>query len=234
MREILVNKSGESVVFEIFVLMFVSFILGYVVRLVYEKFFLYEQVNDDFYDDIEDKYIKDDLTNSYNQQGLDNFDQNIENVDFSDSKKNHFETKSNKENINQQENNQEKEKTDYQSYISLDKSQNQEIINSNNIEEIKQSVVKSTLSPYSEIEMQDLKIVDGVGPKIELLLKRNGIENLKVLSETSLERLNQILDTAGDKYAFHNPASWAEQAELALKGNLNELSEFQDYISAKK
>lgn len=249
MQEVLVNQNGQSAVFEIFVLMFISFVLGYFVRYFYEKFFLYQQIDDgyydDFYDDVDDRYYEESLKESNIK------DEEIENIDFekrSENLKNEIKEEikkeiqkeikeETKEEIKKEESAkvEKKETNEFADYLSASK--NQEVSEAKNedfeIKKVKESIA-STLSPYSKIEIQDLKIVDGIGPKIELLLKRNGVTDLEILSSTSIERLNEILDTAGDRYAFHNPISWAEQAQLALKGNLNELTEFQDYLSAKK
>ena len=60
----------------------------------------------------------------------------------------------------------------------------------------------------SEIKEDDLKIIEGVGPKIEFLLKSSGLLTLKKVSETSPEDIKKILrEKGGDKYAFHNPAT---------------------------
>ncbi len=77
----------------------------------------------------------------------------------------------------------------------------------------------------------DLKIVEGIGPKIEQLLKNAGINNWTDLANASVERLQSVLDAAGDRYRIHNPSTWAEQAEMAVKGQWEKLEEYQDYLS---
>ncbi len=77
---------------------------------------------------------------------------------------------------------------------------------------------------------QDLKIVEGVGPKIEQLLKQAGIKTLQDLAATSEASLKEILAEAGESYQIHDPASWPWQADLAAKGEWKQLQDYQDYL----
>ncbi len=78
-----------------------------------------------------------------------------------------------------------------------------------------------------KIKLDDLKIVEGIGPKIEELYKNAGIKTWKALSETPLEKSQAILDAAGDRYKIHNPGTWAKQALMASQGKWQELKEWQ-------
>jgi predicted flap endonuclease-1-like 5' DNA nuclease len=84
------------------------------------------------------------------------------------------------------------------------------------------------------IKLDDLKIVEGIGPKIEGLYNAAGIKTWKALSETSLEKSQAILDAAGSRYAIHNPATWAKQSLLAFEGKWQELKDWQDSMSGGK
>jgi predicted flap endonuclease-1-like 5' DNA nuclease len=76
----------------------------------------------------------------------------------------------------------------------------------------------------------DLKIIEGVGPKIEQVLKESGVFNLNQLAERDPEELRSMLIQAGDKYRMHNPDSWPKQAELAAAGKMEELQEYQEKL----
>ncbi|HHM20831.1 MAG TPA: hypothetical protein ENJ20_02300 [Bacteroidetes bacterium] len=80
------------------------------------------------------------------------------------------------------------------------------------------------------IKPDDLKIVEGIGPKIETLLKDNGITDLETLSNAKTKRLREILDSAGPRYHIHDPATWPKQAALAVKGQLDKLKKLQDEL----
>ena len=77
----------------------------------------------------------------------------------------------------------------------------------------------------------DLKIVEGVGPKIEGLLKDAGINNWAELAATTVDRLREILAAAGDRSRLANPETWPEQARLADAGAWSQLKEYQDFLS---
>lgn len=77
---------------------------------------------------------------------------------------------------------------------------------------------------------EDLKIVEGIGPKIEGLLKDAGINNWTDLANTAVDRLQEILEAAGDRYRLAKPDTWPKQAELAAAGKWSELSEYQDFL----
>ena len=80
----------------------------------------------------------------------------------------------------------------------------------------------------------DLKIVEGIGPKIEGLFHNAGIKTWKALSETTVEKCQQILDNAGPRYRIHKPNTWPKQSELAYQGKWNELKEWQDKMLGGK
>ena len=80
----------------------------------------------------------------------------------------------------------------------------------------------------------DLKIVEGIGPKIEKLLKADGIGNLDALAQSDEKRLRQILTAAGNRFRMHDPSTWPAQAELAAKGEWDTLKDLQDKLKGGK
>lgn len=67
-------------------------------------------------------------------------------------------------------------------------------------------------------EADDLKKLEGVGPKLAEVLNAAGINTYAELAASSVEKLNEILAEAGSRYASKDPAPWIEQAkELAAK-----------------
>ena len=74
----------------------------------------------------------------------------------------------------------------------------------------------------------DLKIVEGIGSKIESLLHNAGISTWQNLSEASTEEIQDILDEGGENYAIHNPSTWSKQALLAYEGKWQELKDLQE------
>ncbi len=78
-----------------------------------------------------------------------------------------------------------------------------------------------------KIRQDDLKIVEGIGPKIEKLFHKAGITTWKALSESAVETCQKILDEAGPNYRVHKPETWPEQCRLAFLNQWNELKEWQ-------
>ncbi|MEM8931432.1 MAG: hypothetical protein AAGE94_09670, partial [Acidobacteriota bacterium] len=79
-------------------------------------------------------------------------------------------------------------------------------------------------------EPDDLKKVEGIGPKIEGLLQQDGIWTWAALADAPIERLQRILDEAGPRYRIHDPATWPQQATLAARGDWEALEELQDRL----
>lgn len=79
-------------------------------------------------------------------------------------------------------------------------------------------------------KIDDLKIVEGIGPKIETLLKEGGINTWVELAEAPVERLKEILDAAGPRYQIHDPSTWPAQSKFAAEGKWEELKEYQDML----
>ena len=77
---------------------------------------------------------------------------------------------------------------------------------------------------------QDLKKIEGIGPKIEQLLNDAGIINYRQLSETSLSKLKKILADGDPAAPVHNPVTWAAQARLADEGQWEALAKWQDVL----
>jgi len=85
-----------------------------------------------------------------------------------------------------------------------------------------------------KIKENDLKVVEGIGPKIEELYHKAGINTWLKLSQTSVEKSQSILDAGGENFSMHNPGTWARQAELAYSGKWQELKDWQDVLDGGK
>jgi predicted flap endonuclease-1-like 5' DNA nuclease len=80
------------------------------------------------------------------------------------------------------------------------------------------------------VQRDDLKRVEGIGPKIEKMLNDNLIYTWAELAAASVDRLEGILRSGGDRYKMHDPTSWPDQAKLAAQGRWKELEELQDIL----
>lgn len=76
----------------------------------------------------------------------------------------------------------------------------------------------------------DLKVVEGIGPKIEGLFHAEGIKTWYQLSKAPVSRCQEVLNTGGKRYEIHNPSTWPMQAGLAYEGKWEELNALQDRL----
>lgn len=74
----------------------------------------------------------------------------------------------------------------------------------------------------------DLTKIEGIGPKVEKVLKEAGIKNYQSLSTANADRIRDVLKEAG--LQMMNPESWIEQASLADKGDWDALQKLQDEL----
>jgi predicted flap endonuclease-1-like 5' DNA nuclease len=89
----------------------------------------------------------------------------------------------------------------------------------------------SSIAPKSSGKKDDLKIVEGIGPKIEELCHNAGIYTFAELADTPVHRIKEILEAAGPRFQMHDPSTWAEQAALARDGKWDELKKWQNDLN---
>ncbi len=92
------------------------------------------------------------------------------------------------------------------------------------------SVVGSGAAKLARFSPDDLKVVEGIGPKIEELLKAGGVTTWVELARADKAVLQEILAAAGPRFKMHNPQSWSKQAEMAVNGEWDKLQEYQDFL----
>lgn len=80
----------------------------------------------------------------------------------------------------------------------------------------------------------DLKKVEGIGPKIEELLHNGGIVTFADLAKADVNTVKEILNAAGSRYQMHDPTSWPMQAEMAANGEWDKLKEWQENAKGGK
>ena len=78
----------------------------------------------------------------------------------------------------------------------------------------------------------DLKVVEGIGPKIAELLGGAGITTFKELAEADVGRIKQVLSAGGPRFSVADPSSWPAQARLAGAGRWDELHALQAKLKA--
>jgi predicted flap endonuclease-1-like 5' DNA nuclease len=90
--------------------------------------------------------------------------------------------------------------------------------------------VQEKTSTGGGAKKDDLKVVEGIGPKIEGLLNAGGIHTFAQLATAKVDRLKEILHDAGSRYQMHDPSTWPVQSALARDGKMAELKKMQDEL----
>jgi NADH-quinone oxidoreductase subunit I len=92
---------------------------------------------------------------------------------------------------------------------------------------------QETVTVAAPAKPDDLKIVEGIGPKIASVLQAAGINTFAQLAAAEVDRIRQILETADPKLLnLANPTTWPKQAKLAAEGKWDALQKWQDKLKA--
>ncbi len=83
-----------------------------------------------------------------------------------------------------------------------------------------------------EIELDDLRVVVGVGPAIESLCRRIGIRTWWDLANTETSLLRTMLTDARPGLAVDDSASWPLQARLLAEGRWEDFKALTDELAA--
>jgi predicted flap endonuclease-1-like 5' DNA nuclease len=84
------------------------------------------------------------------------------------------------------------------------------------------------------VTLDDLKLIEGVGPKIEALCHGIGIRTWFDLSTTEVSLLRTMLADAGPRFRTHDPATWPQQAALLAAGQWQEFKALTDSLRGGK
>jgi len=81
----------------------------------------------------------------------------------------------------------------------------------------------------------DLKRIEGIGPKISKTLQDAGIKTFAQLADTDVDRIKEILEKADPNLLrLADPATWPKQARLAASGKWDALKTYQDRLHGGK
>jgi predicted flap endonuclease-1-like 5' DNA nuclease len=84
------------------------------------------------------------------------------------------------------------------------------------------------------IKQDDLTVVEGIGPKIQELFHNHDVKTWRSLSECSVDKCQQVLDSGGERFKVHKPGTWPEQAKMAYEGRWEALLKWQDELDGGK
>lgn len=89
---------------------------------------------------------------------------------------------------------------------------------------------EGSTAPVKEAETtpDNLRLIEGVGPKIASVLSGAGVVSFAQLAAAEVEELRQMLSDGGVRIAF--PDTWPEQAALAAAGKWEDLKRLQSQL----
>ena len=85
-------------------------------------------------------------------------------------------------------------------------------------------------APAATSRVDDLIVIEGIGPKIAELLRRHGIDSFGTLARTDVATLWSILDKGGPRFKLANPGTWPAQALYCVRGDWAGLKRYQDEL----
>lgn len=94
----------------------------------------------------------------------------------------------------------------------------------------KKAVTKPAAKKAVAKKGDDLKRIEGIGPKIAGLLNEAGISTFSQLEKATPKKLADVLQAAGARFRLAKPKTWQEQAKLAAAGKNDELKKLQDEL----
>lgn len=90
---------------------------------------------------------------------------------------------------------------------------------------------KKEEKPSKSVKADDLKKIEGIGPKASEALVAAGVDTFAKLAKKSAEEIKTILAEASSTLAHLDPQTWAAQAQLAADGKWDELKKWQDELN---
>lgn len=82
-----------------------------------------------------------------------------------------------------------------------------------------------------KVKLDDLTVVEGIGPKIAELCSGIGITTWQGLSVADVADLQSMLDAAGSRFQMHKPGTWPQQAGLLAAGKWAEFKQLTDELT---
>lgn len=93
---------------------------------------------------------------------------------------------------------------------------------------------KAKIAKSQPPQPDNLKRIEGIGPKIAEVLKAANIDSFVKLAAMTPDQIKDLLNQAGDRFSFQDPATWPAQADLAAQGEWDKLKKWQDELKGGK
>ncbi|MBK8565104.1 MAG: 30S ribosomal protein S6 [Saprospiraceae bacterium] len=93
---------------------------------------------------------------------------------------------------------------------------------------------KAKIAKAQPPQPDNLKRIEGIGPKIAEVLKASGVDSFAKLASMTPDQIKDLLNQAGDRFSFQDPATWPAQSQLAAQGEWDKLKKWQDELKGGK
>ena len=100
--------------------------------------------------------------------------------------------------------------------------------------EVLSTEIKETPSKKKVAKSDDLKLIEGIGPKAAEALTAGGIVSFADLAAATPESIKAILDASEGNFNAADATTWPQQAQLAADGKMDELKDLQDKLKGGK
>ncbi len=94
------------------------------------------------------------------------------------------------------------------------------------VKKVAKKVAKKVVVMKSKAK-NDLKVIKGIGPKLEEALNSVGITAYEQLAKTTIKDLTKVLSDAGINTKIYDLSGWKAQAKLALKGDMEAVANWK-------
>ena len=91
-----------------------------------------------------------------------------------------------------------------------------------------EATVEAQAAPMPEKSADDLKVLEGIGPKVAKILNDAGIHSFADLASADAAEVDKVLDANG--LQMMDSEGWIEQAKLAAVGDMEGLAKLQDEL----
>ncbi len=81
-----------------------------------------------------------------------------------------------------------------------------------------------------KIIADDLKLVEGIGPKIEEVFHKAGLKTWASVAASKPAKLKEILVAAGERFQMHDPGTWPKQCQMMVDDEWVALSKYQETL----
>jgi predicted flap endonuclease-1-like 5' DNA nuclease len=110
-----------------------------------------------------------------------------------------------------------------------------EVIEMPEVEEVDSEPEAEAEEAAAPAEPDDLRRIEGIGPKIASVLQAGGITTYGQLADSTPDQLRQILEDSDPRLIrIANPDTWPEQASLAAAGDWDGLDELNRELKGGK